>query len=111
MYIINICSQTYMFGVFPGTRPKKEVGYIMTAFGVADVLGIREKGEKEFLNMFLFLIGSLTAGYISDKIGRLPIIFVCAISMTAGSSIFYLQVRHSLLLFHLSAYLSVNVPL
>eukprot|EP00026_Physarum_polycephalum_P007093 Phypoly_transcript_07147.p1 GENE.Phypoly_transcript_07147~~Phypoly_transcript_07147.p1 ORF type:complete len:410 (+),score=45.47 Phypoly_transcript_07147:79-1308(+) len=66
-------SQTYMFGVFPGTRPKKQVGYIMTAFGVADV------------------IGSLVAGYVSDKIGRLPIIFICAVSMSAGSIVFFLQ--------------------
>jgi MFS family permease len=66
-------SQTYMFGVFPKTRPKKEVGYIMTAFGGADVAG------------------SLLAGYISDKVGRLPIIFVCACSMTAGSVVFFLQ--------------------
>jgi len=66
-------SQTYMFGVYPATRPKKEVGYIMTAFGAADVLG------------------SLIAGYLSDKIGRLPIIFVSAISMSAGTIIFYLQ--------------------
>jgi len=66
-------TQTYMFGVFPKTRPKEEVGYIMAVFGAADVLG------------------SFVAGYVSDKLGRLPIVFVCALSMSFGSITFYMQ--------------------
>lgn len=66
-------SQTYFFGVFPKTRPQHQLGYIMTAFGAADVLG------------------SLVAGYVSDKIGRVPIIITCALSMTAGAVLFFLQ--------------------
>jgi MFS family permease len=71
--IYSGASQTYMFGVFPATRPKQEVGYIMTAFGAADVLG------------------SLVAGYASDRVGRLPIVFTCAISMSMASIIFFMQ--------------------
>lgn len=66
-------SQTYMFGVFPKTRPTKEVGYIMAVFGAADV------------------IGSFVAGFVSDKLGRMPVVFSCALSMTVGSTIFFLQ--------------------
>jgi len=66
-------SQTVMSGVFPATRPQGEVGYIMTAFGAADVLG------------------SFVAGYLSDKIGRLPILLTCAASFTIGSMLFLLQ--------------------
>jgi len=66
-------SQTYMFGVFPKTRPTKEVGYIMAVFGAADV------------------IGSFVAGSVSDKLGRMPVLLTCAVSMTVGSVIFFLQ--------------------
>jgi MFS family permease len=66
-------SQSYMFGVFPKTRPKNDVGYIMAVFGAADVLG------------------SFVAGYVSDRLGRMPIVFTCAVSMTAGSLIFFMQ--------------------
>jgi len=45
----------------------------MAVFGGADVLG------------------SFVAGYVSDKVGRLPVVFTCAISMSIGSIIFFLQ--------------------
>lgn len=66
-------SQSYFFGVFPKGQPKNEVGYIMAVFGAADVAG------------------SFVAGFVSDKLGRLPIVFFCALSMSAGSITFYLQ--------------------
>lgn len=68
-------SQTYMFGVFPSLKsiPTKQVGYIMAVFGAADVLG------------------SFVAGWASDKLGRMPVVFAAALSMTIGSTIFLLQ--------------------
>jgi len=76
LYLAMIYSgvtQSYFFGVFPESRPKDQVGYIMAVFGAADV------------------IGSFLAGYVSDKVGRLPIVFTCAVSMSFGSTIFFLQ--------------------
>ncbi len=37
--LTSTLSQSYMFGVFPNSRPTHQVGYIMAAFGAADVVG------------------------------------------------------------------------
>jgi len=73
-------SQTYMFGVFPGSKTiaTNDIGYVMAVFGGADV------------------IGSFVAGYVSDRLGRMPIVFTCAVSMTAGSVLLLLQDFHVL---------------
>eukprot|EP00026_Physarum_polycephalum_P007730 Phypoly_transcript_07795.p1 GENE.Phypoly_transcript_07795~~Phypoly_transcript_07795.p1 ORF type:complete len:431 (+),score=39.49 Phypoly_transcript_07795:56-1348(+) len=71
-------SQTFVTGIFPATRPQKIVGWINAVFGAADV------------------VGSFTFGYLSDRIGRLPIVLICGCSMTIGSIVLFLQLFHKI---------------
>eukprot|EP01111_Echinosteliopsis_oligospora_P010349 TRINITY_DN3202_c0_g1_i1.p1 TRINITY_DN3202_c0_g1~~TRINITY_DN3202_c0_g1_i1.p1 ORF type:complete len:425 (+),score=92.60 TRINITY_DN3202_c0_g1_i1:7-1281(+) len=67
-------SQPFFFGLFPKTiQNTASVGYIMAVFGAADAAG------------------SFLAGYISDKIGRLPIMIFCGLCTTGASVIMLLM--------------------
>jgi len=79
MYIPMIysgVSQTYMFGIFP-KEVDKYLGHIMpfvmAVFGVANA------------------ISSLAGGWLSDRLGRLPILIICGINFSIGSLIVFLQ--------------------
>jgi len=69
-------SQTFMFGIFPKTVHPDTMPFVMAVFGAADALG------------------SLAGGWISDRVGRLPIIFACSLSCTSASVLVFLQYLH-----------------